>query len=57
MKVYEIRNEKNGTKVIEKDLSAVIAWVEQLYWNDELIVTIKDMDSKEYEQLPEFKGF
>ena len=57
MKVYEIRNEKNGAKVIEKDLSAVLGFIEQMYWNDELIITIKDMDSKEYETLPEFKGF
>ena len=57
MKVYEIRNEKNGTKFIEKDLSAVLGFIEQMYWNDELIITIKDMDSKEYETLPEFKGF
>ena len=40
MKVYTIRNEKNGTACIEKDISAVMGWVEEMYWNSELIISV-----------------
>lgn len=43
MKVYKIRNEKNGTACIEKDISAVMCWVEEMYWNSELIIPVTNM--------------
>ena len=57
MKVYKIRNEKNGTACIEKDISAVMCWVEEMYWNSELIISVKEMTEDEYNALPEFTGF